>query len=619
MTMNARQSHPDVNPSLQSRPSFTSFQLVSTALKGIIVLSSLILQACSEAESKLENLSPLKINSGEIIGQENAIGGRQWRGIPYAEPPLGDLRWRPPQPAQPWDKALVTHQHASACSQMSGGTGETVPAVNGIAGSEDCLYLNVYTPKQGENLAVMVWVHGGNNTHGSADIYDGSRLAVEHNVIVVTINYRLGPFGWLRHPALNIENDAVNNSGNFGTLDIIESLKWVQDNIRAFGGDPERVTLFGESAGGFNTLSLMLSPMAQGLFHRAIVQSGGLWFDDIATATAYPEDGGNLHSALELERQLRSQGGWALGLKATRSLIDQQSQEDRAAFLRAASVAEIFDVYKRLGEDKPDMPRVFQDGVVVSAGDPISRLSDVGEHYNVPVIIGSNRDEIKLYYYQDPKYVDLYFDRYAVIKNKNYYDARAQYHSERWKYQGVDRIANALSRSQGAPVWAYRFDWDEQARPLGMKLDELLGASHGMEIPFVFGFTDSGGLFDPMINRENTPGRESLSQRMRSLWTRFAKSGDPNSGQSHPWQSYESPNAAQFALFDTNALEHSLGVIDPGTFYQRIIEDNRLANVQEKCEVWASLIRKAPELWPLENYSQSERLDCSAFPYENQQ
>ncbi|MBB6522108.1 carboxylesterase/lipase family protein [Pseudoteredinibacter isoporae] len=587
-----------------------------------VVLAGLFLLACAETEPKLESLSPLKIKTGEIIGQTNALGGRQWRGIPYAKPPIGDLRWRAPQPVEPWDKALLTQEHSSACSQMSGGTGDTVPAINGIGGSEDCLYLNVYAPKYkdgAEPQAVMVWVHGGSNTHGSANIYDGSRLATEHNVVVVTINYRLGPFGWLRHPALAIENDVIHNSGNFGTLDIIQSLHWVKNNIAAFGGDPERVTLFGESAGGFNTLSLMLSPMAKGLFHRAIVQSGGLWFDDVSTATAYPEDGGDPHSALELERQLRNEEGWSLSPKATRGLIKQQSLDDRARFLRQASVAEIFDVYKRLGETKPDIPRVFQDGVVISAGDPVSRLSVLGEHYNVPVIIGSNRDETKLYYYQDPKYVDLYFDRYAIIKNEHYYDARAQYHSERWKYQGVDRIANALSQAKGAPVWAYRFDWDEQARPLGMKLDQLLGASHGMEIPFVFGFTDSGGLFDPMINRENTPGRESLSQRMRSLWTRFAKSGDPNSGQSHAWYSFENPNAAQFAVFDTNPLAHSLSVVDPDTFHQRIVEDSRLASVKEKCEVWASLIRKAPELWPEENYSQSEHLDCSAYPYESLQ
>ncbi|GAA6151981.1 hypothetical protein NBRC116587_14000 [Pseudoteredinibacter isoporae] len=585
-----------------------------------MALASLVLFACSDSQPKLANLDPLTINTGDIIGQENALGGRQWRGIPYAQAPLGDLRWRAPLPAKPWDKARLTQTHASPCAQMSGGTGDTVPSVNGIAGSEDCLYLNVYAPAksdQSDPLAVMVWVHGGSNTHGSANIYDGSRLAVEHNVVVVTINYRLGPFGWLRHPALASDDDAVNNSGNFGTLDIIQSLKWVQSNIDRFGGDPERVTLFGESAGGFNTLSLMLSPMAQGLFHRAIVQSGGLWFDDVRTATAYPEDGGDPHSALEMERQLRNEEGWSLSPKATRSLISQQSLKDRADFLRKASVADIFTAYQYLGEDKPDMPRVFQDGVVISAGDPIKRLKNQSEHYNVPLIIGSNRDEIKLYYYQDPKYVDLYFDRYAIIKNKNYYDARAQYHSERWKYQGVDRIANALSQAKGAAVWAYRFDWDEQARPLGMKLDQLLGASHGMEIPFVFGFTDSGGLFDPMINRENTPGRESLSQRMRSLWTRFAKSGDPNSGQTHAWFSYESPNAAQFAIFDTSPLEHSLSIVDPSTFHQRIIEDNRLANVQEKCEVWASLIRKAPKLWPVENYSESKQLDCSAFPYES--
>lgn len=601
----------------------------------------LLLAACADSPPEQPSLPPLKIKHGEVIGSQNTRGGKQWRGIPYAQPPLDELRWQAPREPNNWSEPLLTQKHRSACSQMAGGTGDYIPSVDGIAGSEDCLYLNVYSPEHAENLAVMLWVHGGSNTHGAADIYDGSRLAVEHNVIVVTINYRLGPLGWLRHPALTIDGDASTNSGNFGTLDILASLQWVQENIDAFGGDPDQVTLFGESAGGFNTLSLMLSPKAEGLFHRAIVQSGGLWFDDINSATAYPEDGGSDYSALELERQLRNEKGWGLGPKATRSLINQQNMEGRAEFLRSASIKEIFTVYQRLGEKKPDIPTVFQDGTVIRKGDPIALLSDRETHYNVPTVIGSNRDEIKLYYYQDPRYVDLYFDRYAIIKNKNYYDARAQYHSERWKYQGVDRIARALNSAEGEAVWAYRFDWDEQARPLGMKLDELLGASHGMEIPFVFGFTDSGGLFDPMMNSENTANREELSQRMRSLWTRFAKSGNPNKPQQglrpeelkqqglrhqglrqqDSWQKWvNSPGGSQFALFDSikgeKSFEHSLSIVDPRTFAQRISKDSRLKNDKERCEVWASLIRKAPELWPVKSYTNGLNIECSEYPFE---
>lgn len=588
----------------------------STAFASL-VLAVLLLAACGQKVEKPEALPALEISSGEIIGNYNLLGGRQWRGIPYAEPPVGNLRWRAPQKVKPWDETRITQQHGPACTQTSSGTVSATASANGLIGQEDCLYLNVYSPKDADNLAVMVWVHGGSNTHGSADIYDGSRLAVENNVIVVTLNYRLGALGWFRHPALTNDEELLSNSGNFGTLDILASLQWVQANIQAFGGDPNRVTLFGESAGGFNTLSLMLSPLAKNLFHRAIVQSGGLWFDDIATATAYPEDGGSDYSALEIERQLRMLNGWSLGAKATRSLIEQEKKAARAEFLREVRVEDIFTAYNYLSDSKPDIPRVFRDGTVISSADPIAELTDASRHNNVPLIIGSNRDELKLYYYQDPKYVDLYFNRYAIIKNPPYYNARAQYHSERWKYQGVDRIAEALSKADGEKVWAYRFDWDEQARPLGMKLDQLLGASHGMEIPFVFGFTDSGGLFDPMINRKNTAGREKLSKMMRGYWAHFAKTGTPNHLQQSKWLSWaEQKELKQYALFDTSDLVHNDQTVIPESFYQRIIEDSRFNSDQQRCEVWASLINEAPKLWPKSGYNQTDRLDCSSYPFE---
>ncbi|WP_299974070.1 carboxylesterase family protein [uncultured Pseudoteredinibacter sp.] len=602
---------PSPNLSNWWRPSKPSAAFIS------LVLAVMLLSACAEKAEQAEALPALQISSGEIIGSYNSLGGRQWRGIPYAEPPIGDLRWRAPQKIKPWDEARITQEHGPSCTQTTSGTVSASADVNGLIGQEDCLYLNVYSPKDADNLAVMVWVHGGSNTHGAADIYDGSRLAVENNVIVVTLNYRLGALGWFRHPALAHEEETLGKSGNFGTLDILTSLQWVQANIQAFGGDPDRVTLFGESAGGFNTLSLMLSPLAKNLFHRAIVQSGGLWFDDIATATAYPEDGGSDYSALEIERQLRMLNGWSLGAKATRSLIEQEKISARAEFLREVRVEDIFTAYDHLGNSKPDIPRVFRDGTVISSADPITDLTDIQRHNNVPVIIGSNRDELKLYYYQDPKYVDLYFNRYAIIKDLPYYNARAQYHSERWKYQGVDRIAEALSKADGEKVWAYRFDWDEQARPLGMKLDQLLGASHGMEIPFVFGFTDSGGLFDPMINRKNTAGREQLSKIMRGYWAHFAKTGSPNHQQQKKWLSWaEQQELKQYALFDTTDLMHSDKTVIPESFYQRIIEDSRFKSDQQRCEVWASLIHEAPTLWLKSGYNQSNRLDCSEHPFE---
>ncbi|MEN8161810.1 MAG: carboxylesterase family protein, partial [Myxococcota bacterium] len=225
--------------------------------------------------------------AGDVVGSAGHHGGHAWLGIPYAEPPLGALRWRAPQPLLPWTGTREALASGASCPQFANGLGGDTSAEPGtLIGSEDCLTLNVYAPVLAgppaeAHLPVMVWIHGGGNTIGTASFYDGSRLASEQAVVVVTINYRLGALGWLRHAALREGADALDASGNLGTLDQIQALRWVQNNVAAFGGDPGNVTIFGESAGGQNVLVLLTAPAAADLFHRAIAQSGGAWHSTI--------------------------------------------------------------------------------------------------------------------------------------------------------------------------------------------------------------------------------------------------------------------------------------------------------------------------------------------------
>ena len=217
---------------------------------------------------------PVAVDGGAVSG-ELSLDGRVaiWRGIPYAAAPVGELRWRPPQPVEPWEGARECAQFGPACPQPPSPTAITRgPGVQ----SEDCLYLNIHAPHGGPEgpFPVMVWIHGGGCTigAGSLDVYDGEMLA-RQGAVVVTINYRLGPLGFLAHPLLSAESpDGV--SGNYGMLDQIAALQWVQRNIAGFGGDPGCVTIFGESAGGASVARLLVSPLAEGLFHRAIAQSG---------------------------------------------------------------------------------------------------------------------------------------------------------------------------------------------------------------------------------------------------------------------------------------------------------------------------------------------------------
>ncbi|MBN2169541.1 MAG: carboxylesterase family protein, partial [Actinobacteria bacterium] len=225
----------------------------------------------------------IELDSGAVSGkrQGEVIS---YLGIPYASPPTGKLRWTPPQPVSPWSKTKACNKFGPACPQIKSKFYDVGPT------SEDCLYLNVWVPERrsGSEFPVLVWLHGGGFTTGagSQDLYNGSNLALK-GFVVVTLNYRLGPLGFLALPALSDESPE-GSSGNYGLLDQIAALQWVQRNIEAFGGDKDRVTLFGESAGAVSTCFFLLSPAAEGLFQYAIIESAPLWISKILPAASLP-------------------------------------------------------------------------------------------------------------------------------------------------------------------------------------------------------------------------------------------------------------------------------------------------------------------------------------------
>ena len=241
----------------------------------------------------INNLSSKDIDifsdSGISLGVY-ANGVINWDDIPYAQAPVGDLRWKAPREVLKNNELIEPKVNNFCIQKPSGMGGSEFDGDEFFSGSEDCLYLDIKAPKsKSENLLpVMFWIHGGGNTSGFKDIYDFTRMVKKHNVIVVTINYRLGPFGWFTHPSIQSLQEGDDKSSNFGTLDIIAALKWVQSNISLFGGNPDNVTIFGESAGGHNVLSLIASKKAKGLFHKAISQSG--YTTSISTEKAYMQD-----------------------------------------------------------------------------------------------------------------------------------------------------------------------------------------------------------------------------------------------------------------------------------------------------------------------------------------
>jgi para-nitrobenzyl esterase len=451
----------------------------------------------------------VEVTGGKVEGVvTNGIAS--FKGIPFAAPPVGDNRWRSPQPVVPWSGVKSANAIAPGCVQD---TAFAARLGAPTAVSEDCLYLNIWTPAKTsrDKLPVMVWIYGGAFVGGATNwpLYDGTRFA-EKGVVLVTIAYRVGVFGFLAHPELSRESGR--GSGNYGLEDQIAALKWVRDNIGPFGGDPQRVTIFGESAGGISVSMLAASPEAKGLFQRAISESGG--------SLAPPRDTeGPGVPTLELAEQTGKSFLEALGasdIKAARALPAEKvlaaTRSGRRAF----------------------WPTL--DGHVI-VGDQYE-LYKAGRFNDTPVLIGTNSDEGAAF--TGPKVTPEDYEKQIrgaygeqadliLAANPHATDAQARTAAKNNFRDSVFawstwRWASLQSRhTQSAKAYLYYFDHRTPMSPDG--------ASHATEIAFVF-----GNLANPV--RPPTDADEALSQLMMSYWVNFAKNGDPNGRGLPPWPAF---------------------------------------------------------------------------------
>ncbi|MDJ0852499.1 MAG: carboxylesterase/lipase family protein [Myxococcota bacterium] len=476
-----------------------------------------------------------------------------FRGIPFARPPVGKLRFRPPQPVEPWSGRREAKQFGPSAPQWG-----QLPAfarrliAAGPGGlSQDCLYLNVWTPAcDRARRPVMVWIHGGAFTMGSGStpLYAGTHFAKRGDVVVVTLNYRLGAFGFLNLRSLSGRSDAP---ANLGLLDQIAALEWVRDNIEAFGGDPGNVTIFGESAGGMSVGTLLGVPRAEGLFHRAICQSGA------AHNVTPPE-----YAAIVAERFIRE-----LGTRADD--MDALQGAPVGAIMRAQSAASLFFGVNTM----PWQPSVDGDLLPRAAIESIR----LGLNPEVPVLVGTNRDEWKLFTFGNlamrrlseeglARQVESALSgtgvaaRPVVQRALEVYGPEGsrrgrQSPSERWSSFMSDRIFHhpaaqlASERSRlGAPTWAYLFTY---VPPL---LRGQLGACHGLEIPFVFGTLRQRVLG---LTLGALPSARTVSERMQDAWLAFARRGDPSHADLPDWPRYSLPERATMVLDSRCAAESS--------------------------------------------------------------
>lgn len=564
------------------------------------MLAALALAACALAQpaaaATTDAATTRTVSGGGVVGYVDAVtGAHAWRAIPFAAPPVGDLRWRAPRPPAAWTGQRSAVTAAPWCpQQLSALDGVKKERWGEIVGQEDCLYLDVYAPPMtaqqaaGAKLPVMMWIHGGSNTWGRAEQYDGSALAARFKVVVVVVQYRLGALGWMALDALRqggtLPDDA---SANFGTLDQIRALEWISSDIAAFGGDAGRVTVFGESAGGHNVAALLSSPRARGLFHRAIIQSGSF--------RSEPAD----------EAEGATDGGPASATTVARRILGPGKPVEGPA-LRAASLSALFDAYKTQ-DGQIDPLRVIADGVTLPAQGVSSGLDNPMNYNAVPVMTGANRDEMKLFNALNPALVWRLFGVLPMARDQAEYDAVSDYPSRLWRANAVDGPAARMVAGGQPAVWAYRFDWDEEGRVLFTDLGKLLGAGHSLEIPFVFGHFELLGAFDRFaFTKRNAPGRIALSDAMMSYWVNFAATGAPGRGVDGAlpeWKAWSNASGAdRIMLLDSPAgggVRMSADQETSARIAADLLADKRLKTPARRCAVLARSVRDNPELAPL--------------------
>jgi len=528
------------------------------------------------------------ISSGFQINRVN-----NWDDIPYAQPPVGDLRWKAPQ--EIFSNELIVPRVDNFCVQKpSGMGGSEFDGDEFFSGSEDCLYLDIKAPKTKSNnlLPVMFWIHGGGNTSGLKDTYDFSKMVRKHNVIVVTINYRLGPFGWFTHPSIQGLQDSDDKSSNFGTLDIIAALEWIKSNISLFGGDPDNVTIFGESAGGHNVLSLLVSKKAKGLFHKAISQSG--YTTSISPEKAYRQSKSSPtseHTSWKIVNKVLDKAG----LKSQNDLSNIETRK----ILKELDARDFFINYS----DRPsyqEIPLLTSDGIVIPMDGLKNSLSNK-KHVNiVPTIAGSNKDEVKLWLASAEYFVGLEYSFFGSLlgiprvglKDEAAFELFNSYRSRAWKLRGVDNPLRSLASAGNNDLYAYRYDWDDHRKWPVANFKKLIGAAHATEIPLLTGNNKLVGDYGFLIYPKG-PSKHFLSKNMMNFWANFAKTAKPGiSTNKQEWTKFDGLNEIEsnFMVLDNRANlkmdkdKNSFKSLVNDLYYEKDITD------LEKCVVLLQML-----------------------------
>ncbi|WP_184638744.1 carboxylesterase/lipase family protein [Variovorax guangxiensis] len=505
--------------------------------------------------------------AGKVEGVDDSArtGTWFWKGIPFAKPPVGALRWRAPAAPEPWSGIRQANRFGNACLQIgrifSPGANNTYDETIGTmlgkpSGSEDCLFVNIWRPATEEkNLPVLLFIHGGSNISGyTADpLYDGAALAKAANAVVITASYRLGILGFLNVPQLRPGGSEGDDSGNFALLDNMAALRFIRDNVASFGGDPGNVTLSGESAGATNLLSVMTSPMAKGLFHKAFEMSGGISLASNLPPGTLPSlspASASLAQGESILEKLLVADGTAADATAAKNYIATRTPAQIAEYLRAQDGGRMLTtvVAAGLGAVGP-----IPDGTVIPT-DPIGAIA-ADQYAKVPMLSGNTRDEGKLFasllgtigfpkpgwivndaqrfsmmFSFDPdaaptlKVEDIIDPFYLPVdKAGTGYNAATALITKGLFEANRDNLLDTMKTRQ-SNIWHYRLDWAQEASPW----NDVYGAAHAFDLPFVFGNFGPSVLSNVIRGKANEKGRLALSNAVMASVGAFMRTGDPN-------------------------------------------------------------------------------------------